>query len=333
MRKIFVILGLMIVFLPFQLGMVITSADEINVDLIAFVEPDSGAEGSTFNYFFAAPYVQYVDKDGVCAGTMFSAIVFGTVTPPATPTEAESFIGQVVKESINASAVDSAVEGMKEAEFVSGDFRLPIYVTMPNVSGLFATESEGKEFCEYYINSLCSVFNGREYKNVYLKGMYFDKNLCDNTTYKDECEKICKEYNIDVLRWNDLSHIELECVPTEDDSSVINSLKKDYRNIIASEGESQQNIALHFDAYNSLHDCAVSMSELPGNPKAREVYEYIHEMSEGSAMSDASSSDVVENQGREPNGVEYAVYAFLAALGTACGIYLIVKCLRKAMKK
>ncbi len=299
-------------------------------EVFAFVETDSGAEGSTFNYFFAAPYVQSFDSDGVCNGKMFSGIIFSTATPPANPTEAESFISQVTKESQNISAIDSAAGSLKEAKFVEENYKFSIYVVLPYVGDMFGTDIEAAEFCEYYINSLSFVIANNSYEHVTLKGMYFDEKLCDNITLREKCISICKEYGLNVLEYNETSHVKVKGVPQENDESVIKDLRKQYE-------ESLQNtdiktLCVHFDAYNTLHDCALSLSEEPNNPAARNVYEYIRDIANGNVKVESVPQGQDENN-REISDIEYAIYAFVASLGAACAVYIIAKCVRKAFVK
>ncbi len=329
MRKLLAIFLLTLVIIEIRFNTVEVLASERVNECIAFVEPDSGALGSTFNYFFAVPYVQYYDNDGVCTGKMFSAVVFGMSAPLATPAQAESFIGQIMQENQNIHVVNTSVGALKEAGFAEKDYMFSIYVEMPQVSKMFDTDEERMEFCEYYINSLSAVFDRCGFEHTALTGMYFDEEFCSDTALAEKCNDICEKYNLAVLAYGDMSHLNIAGVPKENDNNISVALRNDYDSYLKS--GANKPIGFHFDSYGTLHECAVALSELPGNPAARAVFDDIHGIIEGTIGDSVSVQ--TEIKGRVASGVEYAAYAFIASLGAACGVYLLVKCLRKAFAK
>ena len=299
------------------------AVSQTDYSCIAFIETDSGAEGSSFNYFFAAPLVQYYDNDGVCKGSMLETFVFTPKENVKALNEAEDFIAKIMSENENLDALESAAAVLKEDGYKNEDYTLKIYVAVPSDSGIFSSEEEKTTFCDYYVKTLKAAFDKNEYKNLTLTGLYFS-NSCD-TQVITECKKVADESNLECLSYESLDFITLAGVPDGNNKKPLNDLKKQYTDYISSEHKSL--LGIEFDAFNTLHDCAIGVAEDNDNQVARDAYLYVRDIVKTSVNTDSEKASTTTNTAL------YAFYAFLASAATACGIYVIVFCLRKAACK
>ncbi len=297
----------------------ISAQTQTDYNCVAFIKTNSASEGSSFNFFFAAPLVQYVDNDGVCKGAMFNSFVFEPNKIAASPNEAEQFIADIMKEHENLDALENSAVALKEDGYADKNSKLKIYISVPFDKNTFADENEQKLFIEYFVNTLYIAFEAEKFANLSLAGLYFDKNFDEELL--NMCKSHAESLKLNTISYEQLYHISLDGVPDNSNKKHYDNLTKGYSNFAMQ----SQLLGVHFDAFNTLHDCAIAATDGADNTTGRCAYDYVH---------DIITHSVVESQAdNRTSDVEYAFYAFIASAATACGIYVIVSCLRKAFRK
>lgn len=307
MKRIFIFVFVFTVLFSSVITVVSAEEEAKNADRFAVIDIDSGAIGSSINYFVLRPVMEYDDIEGVAEGTMFSGIIFSVSNQPENANKAEEIITILFKDGTCISAADTVAGEMKEDGFLAEESKYPVYVTVPYMDAVFNTEEEKTGFCKYYIDTLVSVFESKEYKNVALAGVYLSTYYDAAPSLRGFCINTAKEKGLlcvassaiggkidgaKVFAANKkiedqlaMDHegkgytLTLSGVPDDSSADPYNSLVSDY-NALKAKGIGKADLMFKFRAYNDVYDCASAIENAVPNPKARSAYELLKEITD-----------------------------------------------------
>lgn len=344
-----ILLIALVVFILCPVMSVHGTAQPITAGRFALLETDSGALGSTVNYFSLRPVMQYADTAGVATDVMFNNVVFALKSPPSSAEKAEGFITELFKQGACLNAAEAVAAEMLEGGHIKDKY--PVYVGMPYVGGIFATEQERQEFCRYFVDTVLSLYTSKGYNSIYLAGVFFGvdydampdlRTFCINYAAGKELLSVVAtaiggDINADkVFAYNRSINkqplpttekhgytLTLSGVPQEGDPAPYIELEVEY-NTLKSKGAAGVPLLFRFDTFNTVYDCASAMENTVPNAKARAAYDLLKQAVDNTydkpAAEESTAND--ETKGRVAKGVEYAVYAVLALIGTAGFVYL-----------
>jgi len=333
----------LILLLPFTM---VNAADTDAYLDFALVEIDTGAVGSSVNYFVLRPLMEYDDEGGIAKGTMFDSLIFSLSNPPTKAEGMEAFISDLFQEGACISAADTVAGEMKEDGFLNKDGKYPIYVSVPYIE----TEADKNELCRYFVDTLSAVFHSKDYKNIALAGIYLSDAYDAAPTLRSFCIKLAKDKGLDCVVSTAIGGTEdarfiasspsiknqidmdvenkgyslrLNGVPDDSDNKPYTGLISDY-NQLRDAKIGRADMLFSFRAYNDVYDCASSIESAVPNPKARKAYELLKEIIE--CPFDETSVPVKED---DKLPWHYFVFGAFAVLGTAGIIYLTIALYKK----
>lgn len=275
---------------------------------LALVDVDTGAQGSSVNYFVLRPLMEYDNREGIAEGKMFGGIVFSLKYAPLSASAAEGFISTLLKKGTCIPAADDVAGEMKEDGFLAKDGKYPIYAAIPCVFSLFDSDAERRGFCEYYIDTLVGVFQGAELKNTELKGFYFSSDYDACPDLRSYCIAIAKEKGLSAIASSTVGNIDdamvfaanekvkdqlslktkvngytlhLDGVPNDNFTAPYDKLSSQYNELVKEKAE-KSNLLVSFKAFNDVYDCASAIEDTVPNENARKTYELLKGITDGS---------------------------------------------------
>lgn len=322
-----------------------TGADKACLSF-ALVEIDTGASGSSVNYFVLRPLMEYDDEGGIAKDAMFDSLIFSLSNPPQNAEGMEAFISDLFKEGTCITAAETVAGEMKEDGFLKADAIYPIYVSVPYISA----EADNSELYRYFVDTLTMVFADKKYKNIALTGLYFSAAYDADPILRSFCTALAKDKGLDCVASTAIGgngearfiassasiknqldmdtegkgySLKLNGVPDDNDNTPYTKLVSDY-NALRSAKIGNTDILISFRAYNDAYDCASSIENAVPNTKGRKAYELLKEII--NCPFDESS---VPTEGENKLPWHYFAFASFAVVGTAGIIHLTVSLYKK----
>ncbi len=344
MKRILVLFLAIIFMLP---TVAYAEADENkNASLrLALVEVDTGAVGSSVNYFVLRPLMEYDNREGIAEGTMFDGLVFSLKYAPANPSAAEDFIAALFKEGTCIPAADDVAGEMKADGFLAKEAKYPIYVDVTAIFAFFDNDAERKGFYEYYVDTLTGVFKSKAFENIKLKGVYFGSGYDSHPDLRSYCIAVAKEKGLESVASSLIGNVEdatsfganekikdqlaikenvngytllLDGVPDESHTSPYDKLSADYGELVKKDATLK--LLVRFKAFNDVYDCASAIENSVPNENGRKAYELLKAIIDGS---------VGENSVEEKTGNRYGIVIAVSCLAVAMVTLLVYTLYRK----
>lgn len=317
----------------------------------AVVNIDSGAVGSSVNYFVLRPIMEYDNKEGVAVGTMFNSVVFATDALPQSGSEAESTISLLFKDGTCIPAADTVAGEMKDDGFLGKDEKYPLYVAVPFVGYAFQNAKDKSDFCRYYIDTLVGVFNSKKYGNVCLAGVYLCSRYDTDPTLRAACIEAAKEMGLlciistavgcdiegikvfadnkkvsnQLAMKNTGYTLTLDGVPDDNSNAPYDDLLSDF-DALKNQKIGSSDLLFKFRAYNDIYDCASAIENTVPNPNGRAAYDLIKEIIDCPFDQSSFVNKTEENTG---NTWFYITGTAVALVGTAGILYLVYVLVKK----
>lgn len=350
MKRIFVFVLMLITLFSVATSFASAEEDGEKGERFALLDIDSGASMGNVNYFVLRPVMEYDNREGIAVDTMFDGVIFSVNTPPVNGNDAENIISTLFKNGTCIHAAETVAGEMKEDGFLDKEFLYPIYVTVPYVGAAFGTTEEKEGFCEYYIDTLVSVFNGKNYKNIALVGIYLSVDYDADPTLRAFCVNKAGEKELvslastvvnsdikgaktfaankkikDQLSSNALNGytLTLNGVPEDENTAPGDDLVSDY-NALRYEKIGGADLIFKFRAYNDLYDCASAIENTVPNERAREAYDLVKEIIDCAFDEDFVP---VEKPSSQSDWLYYvgAVFALLGSAGILYVVYVFIR--------